>query len=203
MTESALRLLGILSGVIVFIAGIPYVIEIIKGRTKPQRMAWVIFFTLSGVSFFAQLQEGAIHSLWFPLVLLVNSAVVFALTLKFGMGGVGTFDVACLFAAIGIMLIWAMTKSPSIAIVSSVAVNTIGKVLVAKKVYHHPETEYLPTWIWSAIASVLAVLSVGKLAWILILTPLQNAITVGAIALLIIRRRGAQRNSNQSKLTLP
>lgn len=180
-----LEIIGILSGVIAFIASIPYIVDIVKGNTKPQRMAWVIFITLSGISFFAQLAEGATNSLWFPAVLFLQSIIVFALTLKYGMGGFGKSDIASLVAAVLVMIIWWVTKSPAIAIVCGVLLNTIGKVLVAQKVYKHPKTEYLPTWVWSALASVLAVVAVGSWDWVLIITPLQNAITVGVIAVII------------------
>ena len=182
-------LFGILSGIIALVASIPYIIDIIRGNTKPQRMAWVIFIVLSGISFFAQLSAGATDSLWFPLVLFVQSIIIFVLTIKFGIGGFGKFDVLSLVLAVLIMVIWAVTKSAAIAIVCGVAVNTIGKVLVAAKVYKYPKTEYLPTWVWSAIASAFAVLAVGELDWILILSPLQNALTVAAIAVLITFRR--------------
>lgn len=184
-----LEIIGILSGVIAFLASIPYIIDIVKGNTKPQRMAWVIFITLSGISFFAQLAEGATNSLWFPAVLFLQSIIIFALTLKFGMGGFSKFDIGSFIASILIMIIWWVTKSPAIAIVCGVLVNTIGKILVTQKVYQHPKTEYLPTWVWSAVASVLAVAAVGGWDWILIITPLQNAVTVGIIATIIFLRR--------------
>lgn len=191
-----LEIIGILSGVIAFVASIPYIVDIVKGNTKPQRMAWVIFITLSGISFFAQLAEGATNSLWFPAVLFLQSIIIFALTLKYGMGGFGKSDIASFVAAILIMIIWWITKSPAVAIVCGALVNTIGKILVARKVYKYPNTEYLPTWVWSALASLLAVIAVGKWNWVLMITPLQNAITVAIIAAIIyIRRQSTARKS--------
>lgn len=185
------QIIGVLSGVIAFAAGIPYIIQIIKGKTKPHRMAWIIFITLGGISLFAQLAEGATNSLWFPFVLFVQAIIIFSLTMKYGMGGHSKLDIASLIAAISILAIWAVTQSAAIAIICTVSVNTIGKVLVAQKVYKHPNTEYLPTWIWSMVASFMAVIAVGGWNWILIITPLQNAITVGLIAALICYRRKA------------
>lgn len=184
-----LEIFGILSGVIAFASSIPYIIDIIKGNTRPQRMAWVIFITLSGISFFAQLAEGATHSLWFPAVLFLQSIIIFGLTLKYGMGGFERVDIFSMIAAILIMIIWWVTKSPAIAIVCGVLVNTIGKILVARKVYAYPNTEYLPTWVWSSVASLFAVVAVGGWNWILIITPLQNALTVFSIAAIIYIRR--------------
>lgn len=183
------HIFGILGGLIAFLASVPYIIDIVRGNTKPQRMAWVIFLTLSGISFFAQLAEGATDSLWFPLVLFLQAIVIFVLTLKFGVGGFGKFDILTLFLAILIMILWAVTKSAALAIICGVVVNDIGKVLVAKKAYKLPNTEYLPTWVWSVVASLFAVLAVGSFDWILIIYPLNNAISVGVIAAIIIYRR--------------
>lgn len=183
------HIFGILGGVIAFLASIPYIIDIVRGNTKPQRMAWVIFLTLSGISFFAQLAEGATDSLWFPLVLFLQAIIIFVLTLKFGVGGFGKFDILSLTLAIFIMILWAVTKSAALAIICGVVVNDIGKVLVAKKTYKSPRTEYLPTWVWSVVASLFAVLAVGSFDWILIVYPLNNAISVGIIAAIIIYRR--------------
>lgn len=184
-----LEAFGILSGLIFFGASVPYIIEILKGRTKPQRMAWVIFITLSGISFFAQFAAGATNSLWMPAVMFLQAIIIFALTLKYGMGGFGKLDIASLAMAILIILIWYITKSPTIAIICGACVNTIGKALVAIKTYRHPNTEYLPTWVWSVVGSFFAVLSVGTLDSILILPGLQNGITVGIIAAIIYFRR--------------
>jgi hypothetical protein len=183
------QLFGILSGLIALYSSFHYIRDIIRCNTKPHRMAWVIFITLSGVSFFAQLAEGATNSLWFPLVLFVQAIIIFSLTLKYGVGGFGKYDVMSLILAILIMIVWVITKSPAIAIICTVSVNTIGKALVAAKTYKHPHSEYLPTWLYSVLASILSALAVGKLNWILLITPIQNALTVGAIAGIIIYRR--------------
>lgn len=185
------EIFGIFSALVAIYASVPYIISIIRGVTKPQRAAWIIFVTLSAISFFAQLAAGATNSLWFPFILLTQAVIIFMLSIKYGMGGFSKVDIASLAMAALILIMWWTTKSAAVAIICSVSVNTIGKVLVAAKVYKHPNTEYLPTWVWSVVASIFAILAVGSLDWILILTPLQNAITVGAIALIIFYRRKA------------
>ena len=193
------QLIGILSGLIALFSSFHYIRDIIRGNTKPHRMAWVIFITLSGISFFAQFAEGATSSLWFPLVLFIQAVIIFSLTLKYGVGGFSKINVISLLLAICIMIVWIITKSAAIAIICTISVNTIGKFLVALKVNKLPNTEYLPTWIYSVAASILAAISVGELNWILIITPLHNAITVGIIAGVIIYRRNQINNSRELK----
>ena len=184
-----LEILGILSGVIALYSSYEYIKDILKGNTKPHRIAWIIFITLSGISFFAQLAEGATNSLWVPAVLFTQAIIIFALSIKRGIGGFSTYNIISLVLSVLIMIVWVITKSPAIAIMCTVSVNTIGKIMVAIKVYKLPHSEYLPTWLYSVVASILSAMAVGKMDWILLLTPIQNAITVGAIAAIIIYRR--------------
>ncbi|MFZ1483721.1 MAG: hypothetical protein WAS36_01780 [Candidatus Saccharimonadales bacterium] len=184
-----LQLFGALS-VILFLAGtIPYIIDILRGNTKPHRMAMFIFVVLSAIAFTGQLLEGAEASLWFAGVLLINQITLFILSFKYGMGGFTTREKISLALTALILIFWYLTDSVAIALVLTVTVNTIGKLLIMAKVYDHPYTELLYSWIMSTFASVFAVLAVGELDWLLILVPAQNAITVGIVAGIIIIRR--------------
>lgn len=183
------QFIGISAAIILVFASFHYIADIVRGETKPQRMAWVIFTTLGTISFFGQLAEGATASLWFPLILMVQGYVILGLSLKYGVGGANTIDKISLVLSLAIFVVWWLTNSAALAIIFAVSINTIGKVLVAIKTYHKPYSEYLPTWILATIASVLTAISVGELNWILLLAPVQNGLTVGAVAGIIIYRR--------------
>lgn len=184
-----LQLFGALSVVLFLVGTIPYIIDILRGNTKPHRMAMFIFVLLSAIAFTGQLLEGAEESLWFAGVLLLNQIILFILSFKYGMGGFTRRDKISLALTILIVVVWYLTDSVALALVLTVTVNTIGKFLVMSKVYEHPYTELLYSWIVSTFASIFAVLAVGELDWLLLLVPAQNAITVGIIAGIIILRR--------------
>ncbi len=189
MNVAYLQILGLVSAVIGIFALIPYYVDIIKGRTKPQRAAFFIFSILATISFFGQYAEGAKASLWFAFILMTSPWIIFLLSLKRGVGGFATKDKISLLLAAMILLLWYLTSSAALAVVLAVSVNTIAKYLVAIKVYALPYSDLLFTWVMSAVASFFAFLSVGKLDFILLLPPLQNGITVGIIAGIIIYRR--------------
>ena len=185
----SLAAFGIVSGVIALAGMVPYIVDIIRGNTKPQRAAFLLF-TISGfIAFLGQLAEGAIYSLFFAGALMSTSLLTFILSFKFGVGGFGRRDKIGLFLVGCILAAWFLTGSAALAVVLIVIFNTIAKILVMFKVYQLPHTELLYTWIMSTISSLFAVLSVGSLDWILLLSPLQNGITVGLIALIIFVRR--------------
>jgi hypothetical protein len=186
---NTLQLFGALSVMLIVIGMVPYYVDIFRGKTKPHRMAMFIFAILSAIAFAGQWLEGAEASLWFAFALLINQLALFVLSFKYGMGGFNSSDKIGLLLTVLILAGWYVTDSVALALVLTVTANTIGKMLVMAKVYHHPNTELLFSWVTASVASIFAVLAVGELDWLLILVPAQNAITVGIIAVVIIMRR--------------
>ncbi|HEX8227482.1 MAG TPA: hypothetical protein VF572_06465 [Candidatus Saccharimonadales bacterium] len=183
------QLFGVLSLVTIALGLVPYYVDIIRGNTKPQRAAMFIFAVLSVITFSGQLVEGAEASLFFAGAMLANQLLLFALAIRYGMGGFEKKDKIALLLAIMILIVWYFTKSAVVALLLATLVNTIAKILVTIKVYRHPHTELLFTWNMSVLASVFAALSVGTWDWVLLLVPIHNGITVGIIALIIIVQR--------------
>lgn len=188
--ESILHLLGIASVVVIVVGLLPYYADILQGNTKPQRAAMLIFAVLSAIAFLGQLAEGAQASLWFAAALLANQLILLGLSIKYGMGGFSRFDKISLLLASLILVGWYFTNSAALALILVTVVNTVAKILVMTKVYSYPYSELLFAWIMSTAASILAALSVGRLDLILLLVPVQNAVTVGIIAgIIIVRKR--------------
>jgi hypothetical protein len=184
-----LRTFGIFSALLTLTAVAPYYVDILRGRTKPQRAAYAIFGTVATISFFSQMAAGAKASLWFAAVLVLNTYIVFLLSIKRGIGGFGAKDKVSLLLVAIILVAWYITNSASLAVVLVVSLNTIAKYLVVMKVYKLPYSDLLFTWVVSTFASIFAALSVGKLSWVLLLSPVQNGVTVAIIASVIIVRR--------------
>lgn len=183
------ELIGIAGAVVGTIALIPYYSALLKGKAKPNSAAFLIFGILASISFFGQLAAGADASLWFAFVLMVNPFIIFALSLKTGLKTFAFKDKLSLMLAVLILVVWIFSRSAAIALVLVVLVNTIGKYLVAEKAYHYPHGDVAIAWVLSALASILAAISVGRFDWLLLLAPVQNAITVSVIAFIIIYRK--------------
>lgn len=191
MSDSLQNILGVTAAVIGFVVIIPYWIDVVRGNSKPHRLAISIFFMLAIISFFGQLAEGATSSLWLPMIFMVNSGSIFLLSLKYGMGGSSKTDRVSMVLVLLTLVLWYLTKSSYLAIIFAVSINTIAKLLVMKKIWEFPYTELFLTWAFSALASFLALLSVGEFDFILLLPHAQNTITVSIIAILIVKRRQA------------
>jgi len=183
----AIKFFGYLSGTLSVVAIIPYIYDILKGNTKPERASWFIWSALGLIAFFSQMEKGATNSLWMVGTSTVAVIVVSLLSLKLGYGGFSKRDkISLLIAAFGILL-WFITKEAAFALFITIFVDSIGSFLTTLKSYEDPESETISTWIIASIAGVFSALSVGEWNFILLVYPLYiflaNFIVFAAIIL--------------------
>lgn len=186
-----LQIFGLLSGILASISHIPYIIDIFKGTTKPERATWLIWSVLGVTAFFSQLSKGATNSLWLNGLDTGGAILTFILSIKFGMGGLAKRDIITLiFAFLGIVM-WYFTKEPMAALIIVVLVDFAGSILTVTKAYEAPKTETLSTWIILFFSGMFAAISVGELNFSLLLYPIYIGLINGAtgIAILLGRKK--------------
>ena len=167
-----LQLFGYLSGFLIAIEFIPYIRDILRGKTKPQRTTWFIFLLLGGIAFFSQLAKGATNSLWLPGIITIGVSVTFLLSLWFGVGGFQKKDYIVLVLTLLGLIAWYFTKEAAIALYIVILIDAAGTYLTVEKAYHHPETETILLWILSSLGGFFAMLAVGQWNIILLSYPL-------------------------------
>jgi hypothetical protein len=175
---------AVLSGIVVIIGGPPYLYDILKGRTKPERTTWFIWTVLGSIAFVTQVQLGAHWSLLFAGLNVAGNLAVFLLSIKFGVGGWKRIDIAALLiACVGLVLSF-VTRSPLVALWGVIVADAAGTVPTLYKTYLMPKSETTITWLALGTSSLLAIFSVGSWKFSLLLYPvyitLSNYIVVAA-----------------------
>jgi hypothetical protein len=119
----------------------------------------------------------------------VSMTLILALSLPFGIGGVGIADV-CLIgvAALGIVG-WALSDEPVVATTFVVAADAAGVALMLPKTWRDPWSETLSTFVLASGSGLLSAVAVGALDVSLLLYPAYFAVANGAIAAVIAQRR--------------
>jgi len=169
---STLQIFGYLAALLSIFAVLPYIRDILKGKTKPERASWFIWTVLGSIAFFSQLAKGATNSLWVVGVGTFCVLIVSILSIKFGTGGFARRDkISLIIAAIGLLL-WFFTKEAAIALYITILVGSTGSFLTVVKSYEDPESETISTWIIAFISGIFAALSVGEWSFILLIYPL-------------------------------
>ena len=180
-----LQAFGYISAFFAIVKFIPYIRDIFRLKTKPQRVTWFIYTVMGSIAFFSQLAKGASNSLWLPGVLTIGTFSVFLLSLKYGVGGFQKKDLIIIFIAAISLILWYFTKEAAIALYIVILIEAAGTFLTIEKAYKNPESETLISWLMSSLAGFFAFLAVGSLNIVLISYPLSVFLMDGGVALAI------------------
>lgn len=164
----------------------PYIRDILRLKTKPQRVTWFIYTVLGSIAFFSQLAKGASNSLWLPGIITINVSIIFLLSLKYGVGGFSKKDYIVLFIAALGLVAWYFTKEAAIALYVVILIDAAGTYLTIEKAYKNPESETMILWIFSSLGGFFSFLAVGSLNIILISYPLFIFLMDGGVAVTIL-----------------
>jgi len=141
---------------------LPYVFSIIRGNARPDRPAWFIWTIEYGVILAALVAKHApLPALALVGVQWLGVAVVFGLSLWRGMGQADPVTVLTLVVvAIGLVAWWKLQDS-LIALIISLAIETIGIVFVVIKTIRVPESETYTVWLCAALAGLFGTVAVA------------------------------------------
>jgi hypothetical protein len=166
-----LQTLAVLSVVFFLLASPPYIIDTLKGKTKPERATWFVFSVLGIIAFISQAKLGATWSLVFSGMDTVGSLIVFSLSINYGVGGWTVLDrIALSVAACGVAVaLWA--HQPLIALVGDLLADISGTVLTIYKTFRAPDSETTISWLLVGTGAFTGVLAVGSFNIALLLYP--------------------------------
>lgn len=193
-----LAVVALLSALLAVVDTIPYVRDIRRGTTRPQRATWLIWSVLGIAAFAAQAAGGPNWS----LVMIGSQALVmllvFLLAIPHGEGGLRPVDLTMLFLA-GVGLVsWVIADEPVVATIFVVVADAIGLGLMVPKTVRDPDSETLSTFVLASLGGLLGAIAVGELDQALLLYPVYYAVGNGFIAAVIWaarRRRSPPRGS--------
>ncbi len=166
-----LQLIGLSAGILSIVGYLPYLRDILRRTTKPERASWFIWSILGSIAFFSQLAEGATWSLWLTAFETFSVLIIFILSLKYGVGGLQKRDIiALIVSSIGLVL-WYQTRHAFIALYITIIIDMMGAILTVVKAYEEPESETFSIWLIVAIAGLLSMISVGRFNVVLLSYP--------------------------------
>lgn len=190
---------GIASGIVGVIGYAPYIKDIWRKSTKPDRIAWLIWTFEYAALFFAQASAGAVESLWLVGLQLIGVIVIFGLSLSYGIGRLTRFSSVLLVIIFAALIIWFTTDNAALAIVILLLVEASGVVLTVIKTYKKPASETLSFWYLLAVAGTLGIPAVGFSApAILYLYPISLVFMSGSV--IVASYLGARKQQKKSLL---
>ncbi len=153
------EIFAVLGAGIILTCTLPYIVDIVRGKTKPNVVTWITWSLLIGIgaaALFASHQPRA------ALLLTADTIATFAVVLfglKYGMAKLDRFDIFCQIGAIMGLIFWLVFNSPMIAIVATITIDFIGTVPTLRHSWSHPEEETVITFVLGIVATSFTLLS--------------------------------------------
>lgn len=116
-----------------------------------------------------------------------GTITVFLLSIWLGVGGfLNRKDAVVLLLAAAGLVAWYLASTAVYALAITITISLLGGVVTIRKAYLNPESETLSTWGCSCIASVFALLAVGRFDPVIMAYPLYLFALNGAIVVAIL-----------------
>jgi hypothetical protein len=180
---------GLAAAALSLIDPLPYLQDVVRGTTRPQRGTWCIWTVLGVTAFLSQWAGGAT---WSQLMLgrhAARGSQTLQVWVSPGGGGCGPVDVALTsVAAVGVAG-WLATSQPLVGTVCVIVADLAAFALMLPKTWRDPGSETLSTFVLAAAAGGLGAVAVGSLRPALLLYPTYYALVNGTTAAVIHLRR--------------
>lgn len=147
----------VISSLLALISPLIYAKAILKGEAKPHRTTRLVLLVITSLATASLFAQGDTVAIWLAGVSTIQSIIVFALSIKYGMGGWDKSDLLCLGIALLGIVLWQTTKNPVLALYASIAADFTGMVPALIKTYRFPKTE---VWSFFALDTVAAIFSI-------------------------------------------
>jgi hypothetical protein len=144
---------AVLGALIGSLGGLYYLYETITGKSKPNRMTWLLWGIFPMITFFAQRAQGVHGISWATFVSGFTPLLVLGASFlnKKAYWQGQPLDYVCFAAGILGIGLWAITHDPNLAIIFSIVADFCAAIPTLIKARKYPETE---SWIAYTISTV-------------------------------------------------
>ncbi|MDB5164230.1 MAG: hypothetical protein JWS12_848 [Candidatus Saccharibacteria bacterium] len=155
----------VVAGLITIGSIIPYIMDIIRGKTKPNIVSWITWTLITGVATVAEIGGGEYRTAIFTGTAVLETLTVVILGIKYGHAHYTLFDVACQVGALFGFVLWAIFNSPAAAVLFSVLIDFIGALPTVRHAWLRPHEETWVTFALAGVGGLLAIFALTNYNW--------------------------------------
>jgi len=141
-----------------------YIIDTIKGKTKPNRVSWLIWSIAPIIGTVAAVSDGVTWAIVPTFMSGFGPLLVFMASFlnKKSYWRLGGGDYLCGTLAILALVLWAITKNPNVAILLSILADLLAAIPTLIKSWQHPETETGLAYILSMFNQITGMIAMKR-----------------------------------------
>lgn len=176
--------LALLGSVLANISFVPYFFDIIKGRTRPHAVSWLIWSITQGVGAAALWEGGATFAAIGVTLTTVLVLGIFLLSFIKGSRKISPADAVVLSLAVFALIGWALLDHPVWAVLLASFIELLGFIPTYIKAYKEPASEHFPSWLIYCVGMTLMLITLPE--YTLLTTVYLATMTVASFVLIFI-----------------
>ena len=184
-------LLGSIAVILTFIAFVPYIYSIIKGKTRPHIFTWVIWSISVMIIFFAALKGKSGAGAWaIGISALIYIFIVILSYYKKSDKYITRRDIILLIIAISAIPIYYIFIDPLWSVILLVSIIFIGYLPTISKTYRKPETENITLYAIMFTRNLLIIFAIENYNLANLLFPIISNIGNMILIFILLVKRG-------------
>jgi hypothetical protein len=181
--------LSITGAILALFSTVPYLIDIVHKKTKPNIVSWITWMLLTGIATAAAFAAHQPRTALLTLASTFCTGGVVVLGLWYGIAKFSWFDGLCQAGAVLGLVLWLVFDSPLIAIVGVVAIDFIACLPTLRHAWLKPGEETWQTFCIGTAAALLTMLALTSYVPEALLYPAYLLLANSAIAAVVVYRR--------------
>ncbi len=111
------EVVAVVAAVLALLGAVPYVIDTLRGRTRPNRATWTVYAVVGTLAVISSYAAGGRWSLLVGVAYAIGPVAILLASIRHGEGGWSPLDRSCLgLAALGLAG-WAVSGDPRVGVV--------------------------------------------------------------------------------------
>jgi hypothetical protein len=176
---------GILSIIPAVIAYYLYFRDMFRGKTRPHAFSWLIWGTLAGNGFFAQVGAHAGIGAWATGLTSVASLTIAVFAFRIGATQPSRFDWTLLSSALAGLLLLFIVKNKEAALGITLLALVAGFAMNIRKAYRKPQEENAAAFWLNTLKFLPAIFALASFTFLTVAYPLVAAIGNAAVAIVV------------------
>lgn len=182
------NVLVVLSSVLMLVCIIPYIVDVIRGKTKPRVVSWFTWALLASITAAASLSDGQYPAGIMAATAALSCLIVVFLGWKHGNRKIERVDIVCQVAALVGIALWFAFSSPAIAVVAIIGIDLIGGIPTAIHAWQRPYEETWLTFLLGGLGALCTVLAASSYQVTAIAHPVYTVLINFVLVVLIVSR---------------
>ena len=180
---------GIVTIILSLVGYIPYLRDVVKGKTKPHAFSWLIWLIITLIVGIAQLSAGAGWGALHNITTGLACVVILYYALRMKDKDITRSDVVSLVLALASIPLWVITKNPLWSVVLLTLIDMFAFWPTLRKAWRKPYSETMSSYVVAGTKYFIALFALNKYIFATLLYPVVLVFANSMLVALMLYKR--------------